>query len=162
MATPRSTTSWSIFTRGLARTLDELAEGEFLIISRRRINHFVQFASGGDEGIRAEAVNNTYIEPLHAVLTVEQYEAMDALGWQRATQQPPELVEGDNPPGSPNFFRNIECWQSRDDLAAVATATLRDVYGVSSPRRLVFEAFHRDWGPIDCPHLPIEPRGQRA
>lgn len=162
MSTPRSTPSWSTFTRGLARTLEALAEGEYLIISRRRINHYVQFASGGDQGMRAEAVNNMYIEPPHAVLTVEQYAAMDTLGWQRATQQPPELVPGDNPPGSPNFFRNLAPWQRRADLAAVATATLRDVYGVRSPRHLVFEAFHRDWGPIDCPHLPIARREQTA
>jgi hypothetical protein len=154
-----STTSWSTFARGLARTLHALHDGDFLIVAHARINYYVQFAHGGARGLRAEAVSNTYIEPPHAVLTTAQYDTLRALGWQQATQYPPEDARAlHDPPGSPNFFRNVSTADGFAPLAAVVTTTLRDVYGIRSPQSLRYHGFHNVHGPFACPDLPVRPR----
>jgi hypothetical protein len=63
---------WRDFTKNLAACLGELAEDEYLIISRKRANQYVQFAGQGAYGIHAEAACNEYILPPHLLLDERQ------------------------------------------------------------------------------------------
>jgi hypothetical protein len=162
---PRS--SWPTLTHRLADVLTDINDGDFLIISRRDINHYVQVAGAGPAGWHAEAASNTYIEPPSAVLTVEQYEQLEAMGWQRANALPPELVVANadaNAPhtGSPNFHARWAPNTSTLAMARVLTNTLRDVYRVPSPSDLVYKAFV-GWGPeIRFPTLGLPRDRERA
>lgn len=134
---------WLALTVQLADTIAAMEPNEYLIICRKAVNHFVQFASEAD-GILTEAVSNNFIEP-HAALSVEAYQYMTELGWKRANAEPPVGKPGCSGTGrSPNFF--IYCHRPVDyiDLAILTGHTLNVVYGVPHPSELQYKAFTED------------------
>lgn len=154
---PSAEAEWVRFASDLALCLGDLDEDEFLIVSAKRANYYVQFASQGKFGLRAEAACNTYILPLDAVLTVEDYELMAQLGWNRATNHPPEeSVESDPPDGSPNFFVDFPSPIDFTAVATLATASLRKVYRIGHPGDLKYEAFASNDTQIRFPTLRIK------
>lgn len=155
--------AWRKLTRAVAQCLAELDEGDFLIIAHRHINHYVQVAGQGEHGFRVEAASNTYIEPPSAALTTAQYALMDEFGWRRATEDAPELAtEERDPDGSPNFYRQAAADDDPRAVADIMVRTLREVYGVASPKLLEYQAFHRDLGEFVFPHMPIARRVPEA
>jgi hypothetical protein len=84
---------------------------------------------------------------------------MDALGWRRATEDPPELAtEPGDPNGSPNFHRDVDAGEDLDAVAELIVRTLRDVYNIATPDLLHYQAFHNLLGDFACPKLPIARR----
>jgi hypothetical protein len=159
MPRPAGNKPWRTLTRGLAASITGLGEGFHLIIAHRHINYYVQVAGSDDGTLRIEAACNTYIEPPSAALTIEQYAQMDALGWRRATEDPPELAtEQRDPNGSPNFYRDVAAGEDLDAVAELIVSTLRDVYNVATTDLLHYQAFHNLLGDFACPKLPIERR----
>ncbi len=156
MSSTRRALNWDFLTTAVAGALCELGADDFLIIAHRRINYYVQ-AAGCDDGVlRIEAVSNTYIEPMNAALTVEQYERMAELGWRRATDDAPELVtEANDPNGSPNFFVDVPTGASLRPVAALLIQTLREVYGVRTTAMLDYQAFNNMVGEFGFPDTPI-------
>ena len=156
---PTTEADWSRLTDDLTLCLGELDEDEYLCVSFKHANYFVQFAGRGKFGMRAEAACNSYIIPPEAVLTVEDYERMTTLGWNRATDPPPELaIEPLTPDGSPNFFVQAPAPVDFPALARLATRTLREAYRVSHPRHLEYKAFARDGSQIRFPMLRLKRR----
>ncbi len=147
---------WARLTSNLAACLGDLDEDEFLIISSKQANLYVQYAAQGQFGMRAEAACNSFIEPLTALLTVEQFEQMVSLGWNRATNPPPmELGEPEPADGSPNFYIDAPHPVDLVALAALGTETLRDVYVIRHPGALEYKAFAKDGTLIRFPTLRI-------
>ena len=137
-------------------------KGEYLIISHKAVNYFVQFAAEGDQGILTEAVSNHFIEPLSAVLTVDDYERMTSLGWNGATCPPPVGRAARAPKGRcPNFFRNFRLPVDLRELAELAVRTLREVYQVRTIRELEYKAFSEGGTSIRFPLLSIERREEQ-
>ena len=148
---------WERFAADLATCLEVLEEDEYLIISSKLANHYVQFAAQGKFGMRVEAACNTYIHPPQACLTEEDYATMKQLGWNGATMPPPELLPGSPPPdGSPNFFIDAAFPVEFDPLAALAVKTFRLVYGVVHPGLLQYKSFARGGGSIRFPTLRLK------
>jgi hypothetical protein len=147
---------WQRFGADLAACLGALERDEFLIVSHRQVNHYIQFAAQGPEGMRAEASSNTYIEPPEACLSVEDYQHMEELGWNRANNLPPELNSPDDVPGgSPNFYIDLDHPVDMSTLAELTITTFRQVYRVQSPLRLQYRAFHELGDEIRFPTLRL-------
>ena len=152
---PTADSSWTTLAGALAICLTELEEDEFLILSYKRANYFVQFAAEGGFGMRAEASSNAFIEP-DASLIEQQYEAMAALGWQRATQLRSETGVSDDPDGSPNFFLDVALPVNHAALAQLAVASFRTVYGLKHPGELQYSSFAVDGTSIRFPTLGLK------
>ena len=155
--TPTAEAEWHQFTHDLALCLRDLDEDEYLVISHKRADYYVQFAAQGRFGMRAEAACNLYIEPPDARLTVQDYDLMTKLGWHRAADLPPNVAAaGRSPDGAPNFFVDYPDPVDFEGLAAMATVTFRDVYKLYHPGQLEYKAFGRDGTTIRFPTLRIK------
>jgi hypothetical protein len=154
---------WERFEADLASCLRVLEEDEYLIISSKLANHYVQFAAQGQFGMRMEAACDTYILPPEACLTTEDYATMHKLGWNGATMPPPELLSGPPPAdGSPNFFVDASFPVDCAAAAALAVKTLRLVYGIRHPGLLEYKAFARGGNSIRFPTLRIKRRSRQV
>jgi hypothetical protein len=146
---------WRDFTKNLAACIGALAEDEYLIISRKHANQYLQFAGQGAYGIRAEAACNEYILPPHLLLDERQYARMQRLGWRRPTALPDEPCAL----GSPNFFTQVVATEvGLREMARRTTQTFQKVYDVAHPGMLEYKAFHYEGTSIRFPTLLIKRR----
>ncbi len=144
---------WHDFTQRLSLALHALDEEEFLIVSIRGTNLYVQFSEQGLLGMRAEATSSYYL-PEHETLDDRQHAALLRLGW-RAPTNLPEGIGPHETEGSPNYFVEIEPPVEHDRLAVQAVATLALVFGATGPDRLEYQAFVEDGTQILFPELGI-------
>ena len=138
---PPAGKEWDRLADDLAVCLADLSEDEFLILSSKRENYFVQFAAQGQFGMRIEAASNVYVEPPEAVLAADEYSAMAELGWKSPTGVPGS--EPRDPDGSPNFFLDLALPVNFRRVADMAVQTLRQVYRISHPGQLQYRSFDR-------------------
>lgn len=150
MAAGRKDPTWKAFESAVAGVLAVLKDGQFVTLSRKRTNYFVQFASRGRAGLRAEAVSNTYLKG-KARLGKAQVAALERLGWNQATRTGGETKGG----GSPNFFRDCARRVKPAVPSRLAIATLRTVFGVRRPSELEYWASTLQGGEIILPTLGI-------
>jgi len=145
---------WAAFERDLALTLSFL-KNEFLVISSKTGNRFVQFNARPDEGVLAETVSNAYLEAGEK-LDEAQLAALAGLGWLAPTRAPDEAPAK----GSPNFFREFPTPVSFSEIARLATRTLSEVHGLPGPEALEYHAFDDPGRPVTLPglHLDRAPR----
>lgn len=148
--------TWDEFERRLAAALEGMDPETFLIVTLPPVEggtaYYVQFArleaaEGADEGLRAEAVGNDHLPP-SAPLTTGQVRRLGRLGWQK----PGPADKGRN------YTRSWSVPAPYADVARLAIATLRDVYGVDEPGHLryVYQSFGRR--PVGALDLGIEPQ----
>ncbi len=150
-----ATPAWSEFRRNLATCIAALEEDEILIISHKFSPHYVQFAGLGWHGTRAEAASNAFIDAPEALLSEQQYQRMDRIGWHRATFLPDTPLTEAVVPGSPNFFADAPYQSDMKSLATMAVRALREVYGVPHPGMLSYVAFHRNGTSLRFPTLRL-------
>ena len=155
---PNTNAEWRVLADAVADCLVDLQEDEFLILSYKRANYFVQFAAQGSFGMRVEATCNSFIAP-DAVLTDEQYQVMAQLGWQRATELLQESGAPQDPNGSPNFFLDVPHPIDLEALGQLTVATFRTVYGILHPGELQYRSFSEDGASIRFPTLGLKREG---
>ena len=154
MKEPASTDQeWERFANDLALCLADLSEDEYLILSSKRLNYFVQFAAQGKFGMRAEATSNTYIVPAEDALSTARCATMEQLGWKVPTEVP---TSSSDPDGSPNFFLDLAPPVDFASLAELAVQTLRRVYGIHHPGELQYKSFTRSGAQIRFPTLRVK------
>lgn len=149
---------WRQLTHDLGRALGELNEGQYLILSIRGTNRFVQFAGEGSLGMLAEAASNHYL-PRGEQLDDAAHCRLLQLGWWAPTHEPEESgprAWG----GSPNYFLMMEAPVDFAMLAEVAVGALVSVYGAKDPRQLEYRAFSRCGDGIEFPVLGLAPSEQ--
>jgi hypothetical protein len=151
---PTAEQEWQQFQDDLSLCLGALEEDEYLIISDKDKNYYVQFAQQGNFGMRCEAAGNAFIEPEDA-LTVNDYDHMVDIGWQRATDPPDDQGSNSNPDGSPNFFIAAAAPVDFKSVAQIAVQSLREVYEIKHPGELEYKAFHHNGTSIRFPTLRI-------
>ena len=154
---PNVDATWQDLAYAVAACLSDLQEDEFLILSYKRANYFVQFAAQGHFGMRVEATCNSFIAP-DAVLTDKQYAIMADLGWQRATELLQESGAPQDADGSPNFFMDVPQPVNRAALGQLTVSTFRTVYGVLHPGELWYTAFGEGDVPIRFPTIGLQRR----
>ena len=135
---------WAEFNSALEATLAGLPSDSFLIISvddpgdeSEDDSYFVQFAQGGEKGFRAEAVSNRFLSERHRLDERAQRKLGD-LGW----LPPDEFPEG--PRSNVNHYREWPRPAPFGDAARLAVSTLRRVFRVRSPARLVYRCFDEE------------------
>jgi T3SS (YopN, CesT) and YbjN peptide-binding chaperone 1/T3SS (YopN, CesT) and YbjN peptide-binding chaperone 3 len=142
--------TWDEFEGHLAATLARMAVDTYLILTtpanEEESSYYVQFAQGGKAGFRAEAVSNAYLAGTYA-LSPAQEEQLGDLGW----QWPPPRSRDEL-----NFSRQWPMPTPFEEVARLAVRTLREVYGVGGPSRLVYRRFARGGPDFAEPDLGID------
>jgi hypothetical protein len=149
---PSADQEWNGLTDNLALCLANLVEDDYLVISYKRANYYLQFAAQGQFGMRVEAASNAYIVPAQARLSPEGYVAMGELGWQIPTGVA-------DPDGSPNFFVDLPNPVDFKSLSERATRTFRQIYGMRHPGQLQYKAFSSGGAQIRLPTLRLKWEG---
>jgi hypothetical protein len=142
---------WQHFRGRLTEALGCLEAGYYLILqSRDKDPYYVQFAAGGADGIRAEAVSNSFL-PAWRRLDATAIGRLRRLGW-----RPPTDI-GDGPV---NWWRDLPAGAPLEDAAGLTVETMRKVFEIPRPTGLVYRAFARSGEEILLPTLalPREPK----
>ena len=95
--------AWPAFVQKLTGVLKRLKEDQFLILSVKHSNRFVQFAAQGAVGMRIETTSDSYLKEPERLGKRDISALIDA-GWQPPTGSPDESTPDRDPDGSPNFF----------------------------------------------------------
>jgi len=151
--------AWKCFAYELANALRALEEDEWLILSRKHRNRFVQVMNQGGAGFRAEAVSDFYLEDGDH-LSEHDHGALLELGWDAPINLPDEF--GHRPDGSPNYFLDLAHPVPLDELALLAVNTLLHVHGAVHPNALEYSTGSMDNASIRFPNLGIRRAGAAA
>jgi len=139
-APPKRSADWPAFAQRLASVLGALQEDQYLVVSLKGTNRYVQFAAQGHWGLRAECVSNEYLSDPER-LDERQLARLRELGWHDPTGSAPESTPERDPDGSPNHFIEWPAQTALTGLADLAVTTLVDVLGVAHPGFLEYKAF---------------------
>ena len=156
---PLAKDAWSQFAERLIPALVGLEEDEFLVLTVKGGNRFVQFMDQGGYGLRMEAVSDYYL-PEDEHLTEDDYATLRKLGWKAPTTLPDAF--GHEADGSPNYHLDLARPVPYDDVAILAVMTLANVYGARHPGNLEYDARSVEGASIRFPHLPIRRRVEPA
>lgn len=148
----RTVDAWKFFACELATALRGLEEDEWLVLSLKRRNRFVQFMCQGGAGCRVEAVSDFYLEDGDH-LSERDRGALLELGWDAPTSLPDEF--GHRPDGSSNYFLDLANPVPWDELALLAVNTLVLVHGAGHPNALEYSTGGEDKASIRFPSLGI-------
>ena len=143
---------WQPFADRLATALATLSEDQNLILAVEHRQRFVQFAGSGASGLRAESVSNAYLAETDQ-LTDDQVAALTAAGWRSPTHAPDASKAEKDPAGSPNFFADFDAPVPLDEVADLAVRTLAQVFEVSHPDQIEYDAFDTEGNQISFPGL---------
>jgi len=144
---------WESFEQALASALSVLKD-EFLIVSTRAGNRFVQFHARPDARVFAETVCNAYLGPSEK-LDAGQMADLLSMGWMAPTHAPGSLSPVSPPKGSPNHFREFPHPCSCAEIARFAVRTLAEVLRIASPAELQYRAFDDEGRSVTLPALQI-------
>lgn len=147
--------AWPSFEQKLAATLGYLKEDQFLILSLKRSNRFVQFAAQGSFGMRIETTSNSYL-PKAEQLDKQQISTLIDIGWIEPTGKPSESTPEYDPDGSPNFFMEFSVPVSFEAVANLAIRTLAEILRVPHPGFLQYGAFDAEENEIALPTLGLK------
>lgn len=129
-------TAWPAFQDHLAEALSRLEEDQFLILTVKCSDRFVQFAGEGAFGMRVETTSNSYLAKPER-LNRRQMIALEKLGWRSPTGSPKSATPEKDPDGSPNFFREFPHPVPFEEVAGFAVNTLAEILRVPHPAFLV-------------------------
>jgi hypothetical protein len=149
--------AWPAFHERLTETLRAMTEDQYLIVTRKETNRFVQFAAQGFYGLRAEVVCNSFLSGPER-LTDEDEAMLRAFGWSVPTSGPGVGPEFD-PDGSPNFFTEWDDPVDHAEVATLAVRTLIEVLDVPHPGCLEYTAFDFEGNTLVLPSLGLKRGG---
>lgn len=147
--------AWPPFAQKLAAALEKLEEDQFLILSVKRSNRFIQFAAQGSFGMRVETTSNSYLAKPEQ-LNERQIATLIDAGWHDPTGTPSESTPEDDPDGSPNFFVEFPAPVSFEAVANLTVRTLAEILRVPYPGALQYEAFDEGGEAIALPELGLK------
>jgi hypothetical protein len=158
--TPSSNVSvaWPTFAQKLAAALETLAEDQYLVLSVKQSNRFIQFAAQGSFGIRVETTSNNYLTKQEK-LDERQIAALIKAGWLAPTGTPASSTPEGDPDGSPNFFVEFSAPVSFEALANLTVRTFAEILRVPHPGFLQYEAFddtEGEWAAMALPELGLK------
>src|SRR5574338_87685 len=88
-APPRRSADWPAFAQRLASVLGALQEDQYLVVSLKGTDRYVQFAAQGHWGLRAECVSNEYLSGPER-LDERQLARLRDLGWRSSRRSGPD------------------------------------------------------------------------
>jgi hypothetical protein len=153
----RTVEAWKQFAYELAQALSALEEDEWLILSVKNRQRFVQFMNQGGAGYRAEAVSDFYLSDDERLSEWDRGALLE-LGWGAPTNLPDEF--GYSPDGSPNYYLDLAKPAPLNELALLAVNTLIHVYGAEHPNALEYATGSEEKASIRFPNLGIRKANQ--
>lgn len=132
-------THWHDFASGLRLTLAQMKEDQFLILTCKGTNRFVQF-SLQHRCMRIEAISNHFL-PRRDALGPKDINTLHRLGWRSPTGSPEQATPERDPNGSCNFFKEVPIPHDYTDVVTLAIKTLSLVMGAPHDGYLVYQAF---------------------
>src|SRR3989304_905507 len=147
--------AWPPFAQKLAAVLEKLEEDQFLILSVKRSNRFIQFAAQGSFGMRVETTSNSYLAKPEQ-LNERQISTLIGTGWHAPTGSPGDSTPEGDPDGSPNFFVEFAAPVSFEAVANLTVRTLAEILRVPHPGALQYEAFDEGGEAIALPELGLK------
>ena len=148
---PTAKAAWHAFEVSLAEALADLDEDEFLTISPKGSNRFVQFLDQGAHGIRMETTSNVYLTGTER-LSGSARRRLPAIGWHEPTSGSdegtgPSLVDIE---GSSNYFRDAPRPVPFPVLARIVAATFRE-FSIGLPGELEYDS-----GSVEDPDVALK------
>ncbi len=134
---------WDIFAERLTSVLSKLEEDQYLIVSAKNSNRFVQFACQGAWGMRVEATSNHFLENKDR-LNRRQMSWLRSHGWNAPTGNVKKATPAKDPNGSPNYYIDFPDPAKAGELARIAIEALVNGLEISHPSSLEYKAFDRD------------------
>jgi hypothetical protein len=147
--------AWPMFARKLSAALRKLEEDQFLILSLKQSNQYIQFAAQGSFGMRAETTSNSYL-PESRQLTEQQIASLMECGWHPPSGVPADATPERSPDGSPNFFIDFPAPRTFRAVAKTAVTTLVEILRVPHPGFLEYELFDADGNAFALPELGLK------
>ena len=149
---PKTRDAWMRFAHELVLALRGLEEDEWLVLSLKRRNRFVQFMNQGGAGFRVETVSDFFLNDDDRLSEADRALLLE-MGWGPPSNLPDEF--GHKPDGSPNYFLDLANPVPLYDLAALAVNTLNDVHGATHPNSLEYTTGSSANTSIRFPNLGI-------
>ena len=151
----RISVAWPPFEQKLLAVLARLEEDQYLVISVKGTNRYVQFAGQGSFGMRVETTSNNYLSKPDQ-LEAEQVAALLGAGWNDPTSDPDASTPENDPDGSPNFFVEFAVPVPFESVARLTIQTLASILRVPHPLSLEYEAFEREGAALALPELGLK------
>lgn len=147
---------WTPFAQNLALVLSRLEEDQFLIISAKNSNRFLQFSCQGAWGVRAEVTSNHFLKG-ESRLTRHQMAWLRSHGWSAPTGKPKESTPDRDPDGSPNYYIDFPESVSASEITHLAIDTLANGLEFPYPGALVYESFDANGEVLVFQELGLKP-----
>jgi len=134
---------WIPFAEKLDYVLSKMKTGQFLIISARSGNRFVQFACQGEWGMRVEVASNHFLKGKDR-LNRRQMSWLCLHGWKAPTGNVLQATPEKDPDGSPNFYADCPAPVANDVIAHQAIEAFIFGLEIPHPAWLIYEARDTD------------------
>lgn len=144
-----------MFAVRLSGVLSEMVEDQFLVISEKHSNRFLQFAAQGSFGLRAEISSNAYL-PQSDKLNRNQIAQLIKAGWGAPTGKPSDSTPEEDPDGSPNFFIDFPAPYSGARVATLSVTTLSEIIRIPHPGFLQYSAYDTNGNAVVFSQLGIK------
>ena len=152
----RVSKDWGPFAQSLSRVLARLEEDQFLILSAKKGNRYLQLSCQGTWGTRIEVVSNHFLKG-NDRLTRQEMVWLRTHGWNAPTGTPKQATPDKDPDGSPNYFIDVPTSVSASDFMSMIIDTLIHGLGLPYPGALNYESFDSDGGALAFKDLGLKP-----
>ena len=152
----RVSKDWGPFAQSLSRVLARLEEDQFLILSAKKGNRYLQLSCQGTWGTRIEVVSNHFLKGDDR-LTRQEMAWLCTHGWNAPTGTPKQATPDKDPDGSPNYFIDVPTSVSASDFMSMIIDTLIHGLGLPYPGALNYESFDSEGGELAFQELGLKP-----
>ncbi len=152
---PNISPVWAQFAQRLSSVLQGLLEDQYLVISAKQSNLYIQFAGQGFYGLLMETISNQYLSETEQ-LDDSQIDMLVYLGWNKPTDDLEAEKNEQGPDGSPNFYINNPKPVSFDAVAELTVKTFSQVHKIPHPGYLEYDAFDSDDNIFTVPGLGLK------
>ncbi len=139
----------------LVAVLKERETGDLLTLQAKDSGEWIQVAVES-RSFRIEVKSNYFRED-DQQLSFKQVIGLAAIGWSAPSGTPEQSTPESDIAGSPNFFMDLRVPLRLKALETVIARTFVEVFGVSSPDALDYEAFDAEGNSLCLPVLGLEP-----
>ena len=156
---------WTAFAHKLATALAKLEQDEFLCLSVKGSEKYVQFSLEWVFGMRVDTTSNICL-PEKERLNEQQIASLIAAGWCAPTWSPDEpmpdlpltdvLLPDNDKDLCPNYFVDLNLPVAFDTVADLAVHTFANILRVASPKQLEYYAYDDNDEPIEFPELGLK------
>lgn len=152
---------WPLFSEKLTSVLSKLEEGQYLIVSAKNSNRFVQFAGQGAWGMRVEVTSNHFLKGEDR-LKSQQMSWLRTHGWNAPTGNVRRATPEKAPDGSPNYYIDFPAPLAVGEIARIAIEAVVNGLEISHPSSLVYEAFDGNRKLLSFEELGLMPAIQQG